>query len=115
MINRGRICGEMIGRMTREAGDRNDPTGVLELFFADTLGHSHESAIDTADALVQYLDTWGLALTPTLYLTELEANAGSGSALAQLPRTVLWGIVEEDGTVRAKFNAPARNPDGGIA
>lgn len=95
--------------MTREAEDRNDPTGVLELFFADKLGQSHEAAIDSADAVVQFLDSWGLTLTPSLYLAELETKVGGADDRARLPRLVVWGIVEEDGTVRAKFNSPARN------
>ncbi|ROZ88033.1 hypothetical protein [Gordonia sp. OPL2] len=97
---------------TRDAGDRSDPEGIPELFFEDKLGYSDAAAIETAANFVHYLDTWGLRLTPTKYLDELETRVGEKT---QLPRGVLWGqVVDESGQTHSEFNAavPGVRDDG---
>lgn len=91
---------------TRDAGDRSDPEGIPELFFKDKLGYSDAAAIETAADFVHYLGTWGLRLTPTKHLDELETRVGVDT---QLPRGVLWGqVADESGQTQSEFNAAVR-------
>lgn len=67
----------------RKAGDRNDPTGVVEVFFASNLGYSDEAAIDAASRLVEHLSSWGLDLVPTAHVEEMEEKvrrSGAGAS-----------------------------------
>lgn len=70
----------------REAGDRSDPTGILETFFKDKLGYTDADAIQTASDAVEFLDYWGLTLTPTQYVAKLEATiTDAGASLSAEP------------------------------